>query len=301
MAQQEALSFIEFKNKFNSEDACRDHLFNMRYPDGFICPKCSNTHYYKVTTRNLYECSKCNYQASVIVGTVMEKSHIKLEKWFWGIYKVGIDKRGCSAIQLGRELELTYKSAWFMLHRIRQAMKHRDSSYMLSGIVEMDEAYYGAPTTGGKRGRGTDKTKVVVALSLNDKGHPLFLKMAVVQNVKSKTLADFINANIRPGSVISSDAFSSYKSLSKDGGEFDSKKYEPQKDTEHLKWLHTMISNSKAFINGTFHGLDSKYFQRFLDEFCFRFNRRNYLPQMFNRILLCCSITPGISYTELKG
>lgn len=301
MAQQQEMTFMEFKNKFNTEDACRDHLFKMRFPDGFICPKCGHQHFYQIKTRHLYECIQCHYQASVIVGTIMERSHIKLEKWFWGIYKVGIDKRGCSAVQLALELHLTYKSAWFMLHRIHEGMKRRDSEYMLSGIVEMDDAYFGTPSVGGKRGRGTDKTKVVVGLSLDNKGLPKYVKMKVVDDLRGTTLAEFVNQNITEGSAISSDAYRSYNALPGSGVTLNNKKFNLKEDSEHLKWLHIVISNAKAFIAGTFHGLDSKHLQRFLDEFSFRFNRRMFRHQMFNRILFSCIITPRITYAELKG
>ncbi|MEW6624928.1 MAG: IS1595 family transposase [Bacillota bacterium] len=99
MAKQEAISFMEFKNKFNSEDVCRVHLFKMHWSDGFKRLKSGNETYYVISTRNRYECTACHYQASVTAGTVMEKTHIKLEKWFWAIYFVGRDKRGCSAMK----------------------------------------------------------------------------------------------------------------------------------------------------------------------------------------------------------
>jgi transposase-like protein len=123
------------------------------------------------------------------------------------------DKRGVSATRLSEELEVTYKTAWLMLHKIRQAMRNRDAAYSLAGIVELDDAYFGAPSEGGKRGRGTDKTQVVVGLSLNKQCHPLFLKMEVVPDIKGKTLIDFAEKRIQPGSTISSVAYRSYRAL----------------------------------------------------------------------------------------
>ena len=122
MAQQESLSFFEFKNKFNSEQACREHLFQLRWPDGFVCPKCGHTECYSLKTRPLHECKKCHYQASVTSGTVMDNTRVPLEKWFWAIYLVSTDKRGHSALQLQKEIKVSYKTAWFMLHRLRKAM-----------------------------------------------------------------------------------------------------------------------------------------------------------------------------------
>ena len=301
MAKQKSLTFMEFKKKFNGEEACRTHLFEMRWPDGFRCPKCKNQSYYFITTRNLFECTSCHYQASVTVGTVMEKTHIKLEKWFWAIYFVGNDKRGCSAVMLSKELEISYKASWFMLHRIRKAMKDRDSDYMLAGVVELDDAYFGAPRTGGKRGRGTTKAKVVVGLSLNAKGQPGHLKMQMVDNLKKETLAEFAHSVIKSGSTISSDAYSSYKNLKNEGFILEAKVYSPMDSEEHLKWLHTILSNAKAVIAGTFHGLGGKHLQRYLDEFCYRFNRRIFDKEMFNRILMGCTKSQKMTYTELTS
>lgn len=301
MAKQESLSFMQFKNMFNSEDACRDHLFKIRWPNGFRCPKCGHETYYVISTRNRYECTSCHYQASVTVGTVMEKTHIKLEKWFWGIYFVGRDKRGYSAVLLAKELEISYKAAWFMLHRIRKAMQDRDSQYLLAGVVEMDDAYFGSPDEGGKRGRGTNKAKVMVGLSLDDKGHPQYLKMQVISNLKKETIAEFANTNVQTGSTISSDAYRSYNRLKEEGFQLESKVFNPKEDEDQLKWLHTILSNAKAFVAGTFHGLDQKHLQRYLDEFCYRFNRRFFEGELFNRILKSCACSDKINYTELTA
>ena len=221
--------------------------------------KCGNRTCYVITTRNLYECTGCHYQASVIVGTVMEKTHLPLEKWFWGIYFVAIDKRGCSAAQLANELEISYTTAWYMLHRIRKAMKDRDEPYTLSGIVELDDAYFGAPKKGSKRGRGTEKAKVIIGLSISDKGHPQYLKMEVVDDLKEQTIAKFAQDHIDSGSTISSDAYRSYAGLQNAGYELEAKVFNPEKDSEHLKWLHMIVSNAKAVIHGTFHGLGKKH------------------------------------------
>jgi hypothetical protein len=104
----------------------------------------------------------------------MEKTRTNLIKWFLAIYLIAHDKRGVSATRLSEDLEVTYKTAWLMLHKIRKAMRKRDTEYTLAGIVELDDAFFGAPSESGKRGRGTDKTKVLVGLSLNQKGPPLF-------------------------------------------------------------------------------------------------------------------------------
>lgn len=301
MAKQESMNLIQFTKQFTSEEACHDHLFKMKWPDGFRCVKCGHDQYFETKTRKLtlYECTQCRYQATVTVGTIMEKTRVDLLKWFWAIFLVAHDKRGISAVMLSEELDLDYKTAWLMLHKIRNAMGERDAKYTLVGIVELDDAFFGAPTEGGKRGRGTDQTKVLVGLSLNDKGHPQYVKMKVVPDVKGTTLVEFANGAIKPGSVISSDAYRSYNALAKEGFQHEAKEFNPKENPDHLQWLHTVISNAKAFVGGTYHGLDAKHLQSYLDEYCYRFNRRKFKGELFNRLLACCASTPTITFSEL--
>ena len=290
MAQQDPISFFEFKNKYNTEEVCRGHLFKLRWPDGFVCPRCGHTECYSLKTRHIHECKQCHYQASETSGTIMEKTRVPLEKWFWAIYLVSTDKRGHSALSLMKEIQVTYKTAWYMLHRLRTAMMEKDWNYKLSNIVETDEAFFGAPSHGaGKRGRGTDKAKVIVSASITDDGRPLFAKMETADKLNSITIKDFAKSNIEIGSTISSDGSDLYLQLTQIGYKHIST-VNNQEDKEHLKWVHILISNAKALIGGTFHGLDEKYLNLYLGEFCFRFNRRFWPNQLFNRLVSACML-----------
>jgi len=300
MAKQEAMSLLEFQERFHDEDVCREHLYKMRWPEGFVCPKCGVVDKpFNISSRNLYQCKHCNHQASVTAGTVMEKTRIPLIKWFWAMFLMSTDKRGCSAIQISNELGLCYSTAWFLCHRIRSAMGERDTEYILSGHIEADDAFFGAPTSNGKRGRGTDKSVVLVGLSLNEKGNPEHIKMQVAPDVKGETVAAFAAENIAQGSTISSDGYVSYNTLDEKGFIHDGRICDPVNDPEHLKWLHIVVSNAKAFILGTYHGLGSKHLQRYLDEFCYRFNRRKFTLQHFNRTLFACALASRLPYAEL--
>jgi len=300
MAQQKAMTLLEFQEQFNSENACREHLYKMRWAEGFVCPKCGAADEpFNIQSRNLYQCKHCNHQTSVTAGTVLEKTRIPLLKWFWAMFLMSNDKRGCSAKQLSIELNLCYSTAWFVCHRIRSAMGERDTQYVLSGYIEVDDAFFGAPTSNGKRGRGTDKTVVLVGLSLNEKGYPGYAKMQVSPDVKGKTVETFAEENIEPGATIASDGYASYNILSVKGFVHEGKICDPVSDPEHLKWLHTIIANAKAFIAGTYHGLGEKHLQRYLDEFCYRFNRRKFTLQHFDRTLSACIFASKLSYTEL--
>ena len=214
----------------------------------------------------------------------MHRTHLPLTVWFWAIYLCATDKRGISAVQLSRTLNICYESAWYLLHRIRVAMGKRDGNYELSGIVEMDDGYVGGATHNGKRGRGTDKAKIVVALSKTENGAALFTRMQVVEDVTGGTLQQVVDETIAPGSKIECDGYKSYRNLSSVA--LDAKKYEPG----DLHWLHKAISNLKAFLLGTYHGRCTQL-QAYLDEFCFRFNRRKTGDQIFMRLARAVAVS----------
>jgi transposase-like protein len=230
----------------------------------------------------------------------MHRSHTSLIKWFWAIYMTAQDKRGISAMRLQKELEVSYPTAWLMLQKIRKGMEDRESLYKLAGIVEVDESYFGGPSKGGKRGRGTDKTPVQVAVSLDKQGHPLYAKMEIMKNIKSETLVEFAQHNIEDGSTINSDAYSSYKkAFAKSKFPHNPMKFEPKENPDHLDWLHRIVGNAKAYILGTYHGLGAKHLQAYLSEFCFRLNRRTFGEKLFDRLLNACMSTTTITYREL--
>ena len=175
------MDMIEFMENYGTEEQCRERLFDSRWPDGFACPKCGNKEYFDVASRNLYQCKSCRYQASVTAETIMDKTKTPLRKWFLAFYFMSEDKRGISALSLKGKIKVAYQTAWSMCQKIRRAMGERDETYKLSGVIELDEAFFGSPTEGGKRGRGTDKTAVFVSVSLTDDGKPRYTKMKVVE------------------------------------------------------------------------------------------------------------------------
>jgi len=145
------MDILEFQRRFATDDACRDHL-KIRWPEGPKCAKCGGKNFYRISTRNVYEC-RCGRQVSMTAGTIMHGSHTPLRKWFWAIYMAAHGKKGVSASRLQKELRVPYPTSWLMLHKIRCGMGERDGRYLLSGIVETDETYVGGKKEGGKRGR----------------------------------------------------------------------------------------------------------------------------------------------------
>ena len=299
MTQHQALNWLDFQQRFSSEQACRDCLFKMRWPKGFQCPMCNHSRAYEVKKRRLFECTQCGYQASVTAGTIMHKTRTPLLVWFWAIYLVANDERGTSAAQISKQFGISYQTAWLMLHKIRKAMRDRDARYMLAGIVEIDDTMFGAPKEGGKRGRGSDKIKAVASLSITETGSPLYLKMQVVDDLQASTLSAIAGRVITPNTIVSTDLFRSYSQLGKDGYTHFPQEFNHRDDPGHLKWLHTIIGNAKAFITGTYHGLASKHMQAYLDEYCYRFNRRHFEGQLFNRLLNACVSACTVTYDQL--
>jgi transposase-like protein len=193
-----------------------------------------------------------------------------------------------------------------MCQKIRHAMGERDKHYQLGGIVELDEAFFGAPTEGGKRGRGTDKTAVFVSVSLTEEGKPRFAKMRVVnpddgECVDSETVIKFADESLAKGSSIRTDGLNIYNKLSENGYTHEPKEFDTKKQPEHLHWTHIIISNVKALIKGTFHGLEPLHLQRYLNEFCYRFNRRWFKSGIFSHLLNTCASSHKITYHELIG
>ena len=296
MSQQAEVSFKEFRQRFQAEEACEAFLFEQRWPEGFVCPKCGEKGCYRLHGRREYICKQCRRQSSVTAGTVLHHTHLPLTVWFWAIYLVARDKRGISASQLSRELEIAYSSAWYLLHRLRSAMRGKDKDYVLSGIVELDDAYFGAPSSNGKRGRGTDKTSVLAAVSLTDEGHPRFLKMQV-SKLDAESVRAVAQKIVRSGSEIHSDALGSFRAALQ--GEYVHHYQVFDKDCGALHWIHILISNVKSFLLGTYHGIGKKHLQRYFDEFAFRFNRRFWPQQLFSRLVSAVAASNILGYGDL--
>lgn len=287
MAKIKRFPLGKFMKQYSTEKQCREYLASLRWKSGYLCPRCGSHHAYQLANGR-YQCVKCRHQVSVTAGTVLHKTHMPLTQWFLAFYFVCQDKRGISAVQLAAMLGTTYKTAWFMLRRIRVAMGQRDKNHQLHGVIEFDDAYFGGPTVGKKRGRGTEKAKVFVALSLDEQGNPRFLKMRVTPNIKQASVKKFAHAAIADGSVIHSDGYRSYIPAL-EGYIHEHRSYDPNSGLLH--WLHIVVSNAKTFILGTYHGLPKKHLQSYLDEYSFRFSRRFFGEALLDRLVLAMALS----------
>lgn len=299
--RQEPLSLIEFQERFFTEEACQEHLFKLRWPVGYRCPRCENEEYYFIETRHLYQCQSCRYQVSLTAGTVFHKTRTSLRKWFWMIFLMGRQKSGISMMSLQRMLDIkSYKTIWIMGHKIRHAMEHRDSYYKLAGLVEMDDTYIGSKKS-GKQGRGAyGKAKVIVAVE-NKETKAGFAKMERVDNLSKDMISKSFENHLGNGVTLRTDGWRPYRVLNTGQRSHEAVVVGSGKNASKLlPWVHTMISNMKNNLRGTYHGVDIKHINRYLSEFCYRFNRRFWEKQMFDRLLTACLNCNTITYAELS-
>ena len=259
-----------------------DYLEAIRWPDGPVCPHCGEaerSHYrLKSQTRKLWKCAACRKQFTVMVGTIFESSHIPLNKWLLAFYLLCSSKKGMSAHQLHRMLGITYKSAWFMAHRIREAMRQPAFTSRLSGIVEADETYIGGKERFRKRqdkqrkvGRGTDKIPVMVLVERD--GMARSFRMANVTGDEIKTV---IRRNVARTASIHTDAFKSYAGLTKMYAAHEVVNHldEWVRDDVHTNTAENFFSILKRGINGVYHHISEAHLPRYLSEFDFRYNTR---------------------------
>ena len=276
-------SFFEWQRQFGTEADCLNHLKKMRWPNGFVCPRCGCDHGYDVTTRNTYECSQCHKQTSITADTLFHGSRIPLAKWFWAIYFLGSDKGSISALRLSKLIEVNWRTARLILSKLRTAMGHRDSLYRLSGVIEIDDALIGGRRK-GKRGRGAEgKTPVIVAVESKGK-RAGFIAMQAVDSVCHETVNKFVAKHLNEQQEVHTDALPALNII--DNTQQHEAKVTPSELVdEWLPWVHIAIGNLKTFLLGTFHGVSGQYLQEYLDEFCYRFNRRKMEREIPNRLL----------------
>ena len=276
----------EFEKKFSSEKTCRDYLFQLRWPDGFQCPRCENDKAW-LNNRLFYQCSKCNYQVSVITGTIFQGTHKPLQIWFKTIWWLTSQKNGASALGLARMLGIgSYPTAWAMLHKLRRAMVTPGRN-LLSGIIEADEAYIGGDKP-GKRGRGAaDKAIVFVGVEINESRIGR-IRLQRIPNASAPSLENAIEKNVSCGSTIQTDGWSGYIHLDSIGYKHQVVRQEADMGNNLLPSCHRVVSLLKRWLLGTHQGAVShKHLDYYLDEFTFRFNRRTskHRGKLFMRLL----------------
>jgi len=263
---------MDFERRFATDEACRDYLGALRWPEGFVCPRCQRKKGWKMT-RGLWLCGDCRHQASVTAGTIFQDSHLPLSLWFRAMWYVTSQKNGTSALAIQRLLGLgSYKTAWALLHKLRRAMV-RPGRSRLQGTVEVDEAYWGGEEA-GMIGRKTEEKALIVVAAEEDGAGIGRIRMRRIATPDRANLHGFIRAAIEPGSTVRTDGLQAYRRLT--GYRHDRQVQRRQPPDEHLlPRVHRVISLLKRWLLGTHQGaVGQDYLDYYLDEFTFRFNRR---------------------------
>lgn len=301
-------NFTEFVEWFHSEADAWSYVARLRWPDGFSCPACGHGDAW-LTERYLYVCTNCRKHVSLTAGTVFERSRLSMRQWLYAVWLVAGEKRGVSAKSLQNALGLgSYQAAWLALHKIRLAMT-KTSPDLLSGVVEVDESYIGGVSP-GKRGRGTDKAILVIAverLGYGKKSKRVKLgrvRMRVIPNTQRRTLEEFVTDVVAPGAIIHTDAKKEYDQLDQHGYKHvvTNQKNSPDPAHVNMPGVHRVASLVKRWVLGTHQGgLARQHLDAYLDEFTFRFNRRASRNRglIFYRLLQQCLRTRPRSYETI--
>jgi transposase-like protein len=266
-------TLLELEQRFATDEACTEYLFALRWPDGFVCPRCGGRRALSMS-RGLWLCGKCHHQVSVTARTIFQDTHLPLTLWFRAIWLVVSQKNGISALTVQRALGLgSYKTAWALLHKLRRAMV-RPGRERLSGLIEVDETYWGAEEE-GVVGRLTEEKAIIIVAAQKDGKGIGRIRMRRIPDLTKTTLHGFIAQSIKPGSVVITDGLSAYGGLER-------YRHEPivigrtgQTASKLLPQVHRVVSLLKRWILGTHQGaVSEEYLDCYLDEFTFRFNRR---------------------------
>jgi len=279
-------NMLEFEDRFANEEACREYLCQMRWPDGFICPKCNHKEFWFIKI-GLYRCKRCKFRASVTAGIIFQDARIPLRLWFCAVWQVVTQKHGISTLGLQKILGLKrYETTWILLHKLRTAMV-RPGRDRLMGTVEVDETYIGGKHP-GKRGRGAEGKSLVI-IAVEDKGNRLGrIRLHKVKNASAQSLIPAIKECVEPNSEVRTDGWSGYIGLpSANVGE------------NLLPLTNRVAALLKRWLQGTHQGSPRFYYlDYYLDEFVFRFIRRT---SPWRRKLFYRLIQQAVNIEPVKG
>lgn len=266
-------NIMEFEKRFNSEEACREYLFQIRWPCGFRCPRCQYDIAWSISG-GLYKCKNCGFKSSITAGTIFQDTRKPLRLWFRAIWYVTNQKYGISALGLQRALGLSsYRTTLRWMHKLRHAMV-RPGRDRLSGIIEVDETYIGGKEL-GKRGRGS-AGKVLVVIGAQVDGNRIGrIRLQRVSDASGKSLENAVQKVVEPGSAVRTDDWNGYGQLTSLGYVHEIVRKEATIGKNLLPKCNMVASLLKRWLLGTHHGaIHVSHINYYLDEFTFRFNRR---------------------------
>jgi transposase-like protein len=289
---QHGMSLPEFLRGFGTEAACAQAVMAARWPNGFACPRCGEEAHcvISVNFRPLFQCNECRRQTSVTAGTLFAGTKLPLTTWFLAIYLISQAKTGLSALALKRQLGVSYPTAWLVHHKIMCAMAEREDAHQLTNVVQMDDAYLGGELSGGTVGRGSEnKVPFVAAVSLNEMGHPVYLKLTLVAGFTLDAIKEWAKLHLAPGTVVTSDGLSCFAAVIDAGCVHMPTVVGDRKprDLPEFAWVNTVLGNLKTTLAGAHHAFNyRKYVAHYLAAFAYRFNRRFDLHTLVVRLII---------------
>lgn len=300
-------NWIQFTDWFHSEQSCLDYIYKIRWPDGFICPRCDAEKMpYKLKNGTL-KCSNCRKETSITSGTIFNKTRTSLINWFGAIWYITNQKNGVSALGIQRLLGLgSYQTSWALLHRLRIAMVNPERA-QLSGLVEVDETFVGGviPRKTNKNHNDKKKSVVLIAIELLEPKGFGRVRLRHVSAATKENLNQFILDVVKPGSVIYSDGSSIYNCAKENGFGHHKTVHLGSSIAAHITMpgVHRVASLLKRWLLGAYQGaIQEKQLEHYLDEYTFRFNRRKSKSRglLFYRLLEQAVITTPRTYEDIK-
>lgn len=290
---------LDFERFFPNEQACRDHFEKIRWSGNIVCPHCKSDKCSKFKSGKLYWCKGCKKQFTVRVGTIFEDSALPLIKWFMAIYLLTSRKKGISSVQLGKDIGVTQKTAWFMLHRIRHAVRTESLEKPLSGIIEADETFIGGKMKGGTVGRGSENKTMVFGML--ERGGRVVAE--TIEHASKKTIQTIMRNNIDRNAVIMTDEHKAYLGLE---DTFDSHETVNHGTKEyarpggiHVNSIESFWALFKRGVVGTFHHVSEKHLNKYVDEFEHRYNSKS-LKDADRFTMTLGHLNGRLTYKQLK-
>jgi hypothetical protein len=300
------MKLFEFEKYFPNEESCKAKFKEIRDKQGIICPKCGCTKHYWKTSKEMYQCAKCGCRQSLKAHTVMHSSKLSFRYWFIAMHLLTATKHSFSAAELQRQLDHSrYQPVWELMHKLRSVMGKRDNQYNICGNIEFDEGFFTTEIPEDqkeeklKAGAGSQRqTKVAVMAETKESLSPKkgqkptkvsYIKMIVVEDLKADTIGEVAGSNIESESKIITDASKSHTHFKTLFSEHQSQVIDPKDIGKVLPWVHIAIGNSKSLFRGTHYGIGPEYLQSYLNEFCYKFNRRYFGENLFDRLVMISS------------
>lgn len=306
---QPGLSRRDFQSQYGSEEQCESAVFASRWPQGWRCAHCGCSCSFQTrngTGRQLWECLICGYQSSSIVGTVFEHTKLALTVWFLALYLLTQSKNSISALELMRQLGVTYKTAWLVKHKLLETMRLREEPRRLDGRVEIDDAYLGGERAGSiNGGRGAlNKSAFVAAVQTDMQGKPRFMRLTPIVAFTKEALIDWAAKSLSSTAHVLSDGLHCFKQVTQIAASHERHVTGSGRQSAkrpEFRWVNTMLGNLKMSLAGTYHSFDhAKYADRYLAEFAYRFNRRFDLAAMLPRLLRAAVTTRPLPLSRLR-